>query len=246
MENKSRIAWFSIFYIILFLFGIYNLIFLVIIWENHELLRLYSQGFKVIGNNNGDKISSASSFAIYGLITIGTVFAFFGILGAILSQTLVSIADTPRKKLVGLIVGFTLVIVGFYFGFISQLFYYQWNNSAIKIVENSSGITYNANHFYQNWLNIIEIWSVFAIFLILLILSIFLILKLHQKNLDWTRHNNANQKEELNLEITAPFPSNSEFDPNETQTITLNLDTTDKIMARKKKKQRIKKLKKNK
>jgi len=86
---------------------------------------LYSQGFKVIGNNNGDKISSASSFAIYGLITIGTVFAFFGILGAILSQTLVSIADTPRKKLVGLIVGFTLVIVGFYFGFISQLFYYQ-------------------------------------------------------------------------------------------------------------------------
>jgi len=85
---------------------------------------LYSQGFKVIGNN-GDKISSASSFAIYGLITIGTVFVFFGILGAILSQTLVSIADTPRKKLVGLIVGFTLVIVGFYFGFISQLFYYQ-------------------------------------------------------------------------------------------------------------------------
>lgn len=237
MENKIRIAWFSIFYIILFLFGIYNLIFLVIIWENHELFRLYAQGFQVISNNASKISNSANSFAIYGLITIGTVFAFFGILGAVLSQTLVSVADTPKKKLIGLIAGFTLVIIGFYLGFVSQLFYYQWNDSTIQIQQPDLSINV-ASDFYQNWLNIIEIWLVFAIFLILLILSIFLILKLHQENLDWTRYNNANHKEELNLEITAPFPNNGEFDPNETQTITLKLDTTDKIMPRKKKKQK--------
>lgn len=245
MENKSRIAWFSIFYIILFLFGIYNLIFLVIIWENHELLRLYNQGFVATGSNGEPILNYSSSFAIYGLITIGTIFTFFGILGAILSQTLVSVADTPKKKLIGLIVGFIVVVIGFYFGFVAQLYYHEWDNASIKI-EQIGLEPISANHFYKNWLNIIEIWSIFAIFLILLILCIFLILKLHQKNLDWSKYHNANRKEELNLEITAPFPSNNEFNPNETQTITLNLDTTDKIMSRKKKKQKQKKFKKNK
>lgn len=238
MENKSRIAWFSIFYIILFLFGIYNLIFLVIIWENHELFRLYTQGFTAI--NDGKTMSGySSSFAIYGLVTIGTVFAFFGILGAILSQTLVSIADTPRKKLAGLIVGFVLVIIGFYFAFIAQLYYYEWNDSTITIIQRNT-IEFPASHFYQHWLNLVEIWSIFAVFLLLLIICIFLIVKLHQKNLDWTRYKNANHKEELNLEITAPLSNTTEFDPNETETITLNLDATDKVLLRKKKRRKLK------
>lgn len=244
MKNKDRIAWFSIFYIILFLFAIYNLVFLVIIWDNHELLKLYSQGFIAIDNDH-QMFGYSNSFAIYGLITIGTIFIFFGILGVILSQSLVSVADTPRKKLVGLIVGFVIVIIGFYFGFISQLYYHEWDNPSI-IIEQIGSESVSANYFYKNWFNIIEIWSFFGIFLILLILCIFLILKLHQKNLDLTRYNRINRKEELNLEITAPFPSNGEFDPNETQTITLNLDTTEKIMPWKKKKKKQKKLKKNK
>lgn len=245
MKNKSRIAWFSIFYVILFLFAIYNLVFLVIIWDNHELRDLYTEGFIATGNNGQTMLTYSNAFAIYGLVTIGTILSFFGILGAVLSQLLVTVSDTPRKKLVGLITAFVVVIIGFYFGFIAQLFYYQWDNQSV-IIQKPGSPPVSADYFYKNWFNIIEIWVLFALFIILLILSIFLILKLHQKNIDFTRYIRANTKEELNLEITAPFPSSGEFDPNETQTITLNLDPTDKIMSWKKKKKKQKKTKKNK
>ncbi|MDQ7982913.1 MAG: hypothetical protein REH79_01670 [Spiroplasma sp.] len=244
MERKSRIAWFSFFYIVLLSFAIYNLVFLVIIWNNHELFNLYIKGFIVIGEKK-EMLNYSSSFGIYGLITIGTIFNFFGILGIILSQSLVSIASTPRKKLVGLIVGFLVVMIGFYFGFIAQLFYSEWNTSSIKIQQPGQD-PISANYFYKNWIHIIVIWLLFIFFLLLLILCIFLILRLHQANISLSKYNREENKEELNLEITAPFPSNVEFDPNETQTITLNLDTTDKIMPWKKKKKNRIKQKKNK
>lgn len=240
---KSRIVWFLFFYIILGVFVCYDLVYLGVIWSNKDLLNLYNTGFEVSGSGK-ELFNYSSAFAVYGLPTLGTLFSLFALVSAILSQSFILKTSTPKSKLIALSGSFIILIIGFYIDFISQLFYESWNNSEIKITP-TGGTEVSAIFYYRNWMSQLNIWIVFSVFFVLFLVCIIIIVKLYYLNLRWLKYDKKENIDELNLEITAPFPSNSEFDPNETQTITLTLDT-DKLTPWKnnKKKDKIKKKKK--
>ncbi|MBE4704254.1 hypothetical protein [Spiroplasma platyhelix] len=242
---KSRITWFLFFYIILAIFICYDLAYLGVIWSNRDLLNLYNNGFEVSGPGK-DLFNYSNSFAVYGLPTLGTLFSLFGLVAAVLSQSFILKSSTPKSKLIALSTSFIVLIIGFYFDFIGQLFYNEWNDTSVMITETGKSPVV-ANTFYSYWMSLADIWIVFAVFFVLFIASIVIIIKLYYLNIQWLKYDKKENAQELNLEITAPFPSNVEFDPNETQTITLTLDT-DKLTPWKtpKKKDKIKKKKKTK
>lgn len=242
---KSRIAWFLFFYIILGLFLCYDVVYLGIIWSNTELLNLYNAGFEVSGSGK-DLFNYSNSFAVYGLPTLGTLFSLFGLVAAVFSQSFILKISTPKSKLVALLISFIVLIIGFYLTFIGQLFYNEWDDSSVMIAKVGEEPVV-ANVYYRYWISLTNIWVIFAIFFVLFVVCIVLIIKLYYSNLQWMKYGRRDVDEELNLEIKAPFPSNSEFDPNETQTITLTLNT-DKIIPWKnpKKRDKIKKKKKSK
>lgn len=241
---KSRFIWFLFFYIILGLFICYSLVYLGVIWSNKDLLNLYNQGFTISGTGK-ELFNYSNAFAVYGLPTIGTLFSIFGLVAAILSQSFILKTSTPRSKLIALSTSFIVLIIGFYFTFIGQLFYNVWNEDTITITSGTKSVP--ASTYYTNWISLAQIWIIFAIFFVLFIFCIVVIIKLYYLNIQWLKFDRKENLEDLNLEITAPFPSNVEFDPNETQTITLSLDT-DKLAPWKnpKKKDKIKKKKKTK
>lgn len=239
---KSRIIWFLFFYIILTVFICYNLIYLGVIWSNRDLLNLYNHGFTVSGAET-NLFNYSNAFAVYGLPTLGTLIALFGLVAAILSQSFILKSSTPKSKLVALSTSFIAVIIGFYLSFIGQLFYNEWNDTTITITP-TGGSAVTADTFYHYWISLSNIWIAFGVFFLLFIIAIIVIIKLYYLNIQWLKYDKKENAEDLNLEITAPFPSNVEFDPNETQTITLTLDT-DKMTPWKsvKKKDKIKKKK---
>lgn len=240
---KNRIFWFLLFYIILAIFVCYDLAYLGVIWSNRDLLNLYNNGFEVSGTGK-DLFNYSSAFAVYGLPTLGTLFCTVGLVAAILSQSFILKSSTPKSKLVALSTSFIVLIIGFYLDFIGQLFYNEWNETSVTVTESGkSPVT--ADTFYRYWMSLSDIWIVFVVFFVLFIVAIVLIIKLYYLNIQWLQYDKKETAEDLNLEITAPFPSNVEFDPNETQTITLTLDT-DKMSPwqNPKKKDKIKKKKK--
>lgn len=240
---KSRIIWFLVFYVILAIFICYDLVYLGVIWSNKDLLNLYNAGFEVSGPGK-ELFNYSSSFAVYGLPTIGTLFSLFGLVAAILSQSFILKSSTPKSKLIALTTSFIVVIIGFYLDFIGQLFYNEWDDTSVMINQTGKQPV-TADTFYSYWMSLSDIWIVFVVFFVLFITAIVTIIKLYYLNLQWLKYDKKENAEELNLEITAPFPTNVEFDPNETQTITLTLDT-DKLTPWKspKKKDKIKKKKK--
>lgn len=220
---KNRIFWFLLFYIILAIFICYDLAYLGVIWSNRNLLNLYNNGFEVSGPGK-DLFNYSSAFAVYGLPTLGTLFCTVGLVAAILSQSFILKSSTPKSKLIALSTSFIVLMIGFYLDFIGQLFYNEWNETSVIITESGKGPV-TADTFYRNWMSLSDIWIVFAVFFVLFIVAIVLIIKLYYLNIQWLQYDKKETAEEQNLEITAPFPSNVEFDPNETQTITLTLDT---------------------
>lgn len=242
---KSRIIWFLFFYIILAVFICYDLVYLGVIWSNRDLLNVYNHGFEVSGTG-AELFNYSNAFAIFGLPTLGTLFSVFGLVAAILSQSFILKSSTPKSKLIALSGSFIILIIGFYLSFIGQLFYNEWDDAGITITPSGKEAV-TADFYYRYWMSLSNIWIVFAVFFFLFIACIIVIVKLYYLNIQWLKFDKKESAEEMNLEITAPFPSNVEFDPNETQTITLTLDT-DKMTPWKntKKKDKIKKKKKSK
>lgn len=238
---KSRIIWFLFFYIILGIFVCYDLIYLGIIWSNRDLLNLYNVGFETSGPAK-ELFNYSSAFAVYGLPTLGTLFSLFALVASIFSQSVILKISTPKSKLVALSISFTVLIIGFYFDFVGQLFYDEWDNNSIMIIQQGKEAV-PASFYYRNWMSMIDIWILFAVFFVLFIICIVIIIKLYYLNVQWLKYDKKHKNYELNLEITAPFPSNSEFNPNETQTITLTLDTDKLTPWNKNKKVKIKKKK---
>lgn len=239
---KSRTVWFLLFYIILGIFVCSDLVYIGVIWSNRDLLNLYNTGFEISGKGK-ELFNYSSAFAIYGLPTLGTLFSLFALVAAILSQSVVLKTSTPKTKLIALAGSFIVLLVGFYFDFVGQLFYEQWNDNTIMITApNKPPVP--ASFYYRHWMSLSEIWIVFAIFFVLSIICIIVIVKLYFLNVQLFNYDRKETSGELNLEISTPFPSNLEFDPNETQTITLSLET-DKLPRWKnsKKKDKIKKKK---
>ncbi|MGL5268314.1 MAG: hypothetical protein ACRC8P_00870 [Spiroplasma sp.] len=220
---KNRTVWFLFFYIILGIFVCSDLVYTGLIWSNTDLLSLYNTGFEVSGTGK-DLFNYSNAFAVYGLPTLGTLFSFFALVAAILSQSVILKISTPKSKLIVLSGSFIVLLIGFYFDFVGQLFYEQWNDNTVMIIApNKAPVP--ASFYYHHWMTLEQIWIVFAIFFVLSIICIIIIIKLYYLNIQWLNFDKKETNNELNLEITTPFPSNLEFDPNETQTITLTLNT---------------------
>lgn len=221
---KNRVWWFLGFYLLLSLFIINQLVYLITIWSNTALSQLYSNGF-TIDPVSPTYFNSSSTFAIFYLPLIGIFLSIGGIVTSIVSQSVVLKSTTAMRKAIFLVSSFVIFLLGFYLSFSAQLFYNEWNNSAVKIIPNSTEKAIPAIQFYKNWLSRTQLWTLFGVFFGFVIIAIILLIKLYFLNIQWSRYVlRNNEDEEAELELLSPLPNNGEFDPYATQTITISLD----------------------
>jgi len=223
---KIRNWWFISFYLVLSLFIIYELAFLVALLRNTDLKDLYNTGFTIIDPSPSFKPSESASF--YYLPIIGLVMSSVALISSIFTGR-IFIDKSPRFKFFFLVLNFIIFAAGFLISFSGQLFYAEWSNINAIIQPNGSGKSYEASFYYQNWVSSQAVWSIFGMFFALLVAAVILLLKLNLINVQ-TYHFYRQRETDVNFEpeLKQPLPSSNEFDPNDTQTITIFLDDDDK------------------
>lgn len=243
---KNRSWWFISFYLLLSTFIIYELIFLIILSRNISLKDLYDTGGFVIVRPSPtfNPISYASFFylALAGLI-INSIALISGIV-----TSRIFIKKSPHFKFLLLVLNFIIFAIGFLISFSGELLYSQWDNANAIIQPCKGGFTHTANFYYQNWFSSTIVWSIFGLYFALLVALGILLLKLNLINIQ-TYHFYRQREAESNFEpeLKQPLPSSNEFDPNDTQTITIFLDdeeVNNKVKTRKHRQQIVKSPKK--
>ena len=220
---KNRSGWFICFYFILTAFLAYQLIFVLLESQNSDLKELYKNGFVVA--DYPLRFNSSNYFCVFNLPIIGLVISCCGFLMAIFSYN-IFLKKNPQLNFCCLLIGFIVLMIGFFINFVGQLFYNQWNNSTVFIRVNSKPETLvRAITFYKYWIGSSLLWSIFGLYFAFAIGCVILMIKLYFINIQ-TYHFYRQREvvEEFEPELKQPLPSSLEFDPNETQTITIVLD----------------------
>lgn len=222
---KNRNLWFISFYLLLAIFVIYQLVYLIFLSQNHELRTLYKNGFEIVIPTLSFNPSNYG--AVFYIPFIGLLISSSGFIGCIFTSK-IFVDKSPRFKLLFLTGTFSVFIIGFLINFAGQLFYNEWNNKiAIIHPKNAAAnVTFTADYFYQNWVaSSTIIWSIFGIFFAMLVGCVILLIKLNLINIQMFNYQSQHEKEEqFESELRQPLPSSNEFDPNESQTITIFLD----------------------
>ncbi|WP_308149778.1 hypothetical protein [Spiroplasma sp. AdecLV25b] len=222
---KNCNLWFIRFFLLLAVFLIYQLVYLIFLSKNYELRNLYTNGFEIVVPTSSFNPSSYG--AVFYVPVIGLAISSIAFIGCVFTSR-IFIDKSPRVKLMFLVATFSIFIIGFLINFAGELFYSEWNNK-IAIIQPKNlptGVTFTANHFYQNWVaSLAIVWSIFGIFFAMLVGCVILLIKLHLINIQMFNYKSQHEKEEhFELELRQPLPSSNEFDPNDSQTITIFLD----------------------
>lgn len=227
---KNRNLWFISFYLLLAIFVIYQLVYLIFLSQNHELRALYKNGFEIIGSYKSFNPSSYG--AVFYVPVIGLLISSSGFIGCIFTSR-IFVDKSPRFKLLFLIGTFSVFIIGFLINFAGELFYNEWNNkiAIIHPKNTADSVTLTANDFYQNWVaSSTIVWSIFGIFFAMIVGCVILLIKLNLINIQMFNYQSQHEKEEqFESDLRQPLPISNEFDPNESQTITIFLDDEDEI-----------------
>lgn len=223
---KNRNLWFISFYLLLAIFIIHQLVYLFFLSKNQDLKNLYTNGFDIVVPTNSFNYSSYG--AVFYLPIVGLTISCTGFIGCILSSK-IFINKSSGFKLAFLIGTFSVFTIGFLINFAGELFYSEWNNKiAIIHPRNAaSDVTFTANYFYQNWLSSSRlVWTIFGLYFSLLVLCIIFLIKLNLINIEFFKYQRQHKKEEEHFEpeLLQRMSTSNEFDPNETQTITIFFD----------------------
>lgn len=238
---RIRNGWFIVFYLLLSTFIIYELFFLIALTQNNVLRELYHYGFKIV--EPSPSFNPSNYFSVYYLPVIGLVMSSFALISCIFTARFF-LEKSPQLKFTFLVLTFAIFVIGFLISFSGQLLYCEWNNSDARILPNEGGKIASPNFYYKNWVPSTIVWSIFGIFFALLVAAVILLLKLNLINVQ-TYHfyrQRLEAENDFEPELKQPLPSSNQFDPNDTQTITIFLDEEDEKL--KSKKQRKKSTKK--
>lgn len=228
---KNHNWWFISFYILLSTFIFYELLFLLFLLTNHELKALYHQGF-VIKNNSS--FHASNYFSVFYLPVIGAVISCYAFASFIVTDFIFR-NKSANFKFYLLIFNFILFVIGFFLNFTGELFYSEWSNSTSIIVSHHKEVKAPNDYYY--WLSSSWIWSIFGWYFGLLVGAVILLIKLNIINIQTSNfYRQRVVREEFIPELKQPLPSSSEFDPNETQTITIFLDDDEENYNNKKQK----------
>ncbi|BET38146.1 hypothetical protein [Spiroplasma ixodetis] len=235
------------FYLLLITFIIYELFFLIALSKNTVLKDLYYYGFEIA--EPSPSFNPSSYTAVYYLPVIGLIVSSFGLISCIFTAR-VFLEKSPRFKFVFLVVNFIIFVVGFLISFSGQLLYCEWSNDSAQIIPNRGGTIETPSFYYRNWFSSTIVWSIFGFYFALLVAAVILLLKLNLINVQ-TYHfyrQRIEQAIEFEPELKQPLPSSNEFDPNDTQTITIFLDeeVNEKLQSKTNRKKIIKSSKNNK
>ncbi len=234
---RIRNGWFIIFYLLLSTFIIYELFFLIALSKNTVLKELYYHGFEVV--KPSPSFNPSNYFSIYYLPVIGLAMSSFALISCIFTAR-VFLEKSPSFKFIFLVVTFVIFVMGFLISFSGQLLYCEWSNSDAKILPNQGGAVNSPNFYYQNWVSSTIVWTIFGLYFALLVAAVILLLKLNLINIQTYHFYRQRLEAETDFEpeLKQPLPSSNEFDPNDTQTITIFLDEeiSEKIKSRKQRK----------
>ena len=243
---KIRNWWFISFYLLLSTFIIYELFFLITLSKNTALKELYYYGFKII--EPSPSFNPSSYTAVYYLPVIGLIMSSFGLISFIFT-TRIFLEKSPHFKFVFLVVNFIIFVVGFLISFSGQLLYCEWSNEIAKIIPNIGGTIKTPSFYYRNWFSSTIVWSIFGLYFALLVAAVILLLKLNLINVQTYHFYRQRIEAEIDFEpeLKQPLPSSNEFDPNDTQTITIFLDeeVNEKLKSKTNRKKVLKSSKKN-
>lgn len=238
---KIRNWWFIGFYLLLSTFIIYELAFLIALSKNTVLKELYYYGFKIA--ETSPSFNPSSYTLLYYLPIIGVVMSSFGLFSCVLTAK-IFIKKSPRFKFFFLVVTFIIFVLGFLISFSGQLLYCEWSNDNAKIISNQWGVTHSAIFYYRYWVPSTVVWSIFGLYFALLVAAVILLLKLNLINVQTYHFYRQREAEEVDFEpeLKQPLPSSNQFDPNDTQTITIFLDDeiSEKLKSKKHRKKTVK------
>lgn len=231
---RIRNGWFIIFYLLLSTFIIYELFFLIALSKNTVLKELYYHDFQIV--EASPSFNPSNYFSVYYLPVIGLIMSSFALISCIFTAR-VFLEKSPRFKFFFLVLTFVIFVIGFLISFSGQLLYCEWSNENAKILPNAGGKVHSANFYYRYWVSSTIVWSIFGSYFALLVASVILLLKLNLINVQTYHFYRQRIEAETNFEpeLKQPLPSSNEFDPNDTETITIFLDeeSNDKLKSRK-------------
>lgn len=235
---RIRNGWFIIFYLLLSTFIIYELFFLIALSKNTILKELYRHGFIIV--QSSPSFNPSNYFLVYYLPVIGLFMSTFALISCIFTAR-IFLEKSPHFKFVFLVLTFVIFVIGFLISFSGQLLYCEWNNSDAVILPNHGGRVKPPNFYYQNWFSSTIVWFIFGLYFALLVAAVILLLKLNLINVQTYHFYRQRLESETDFEpeLKQPLPSSNQFDPNDTQTITIFLDdeeVNEKLKSRKQRK----------